>query len=230
MLISRGQPPGSKNYLDFCIQNILDFLGIRSNILVLPYATTDEISRFKLVQNALKQIECSILVPSKNPIEDIGRADAIFIPGGNTFRLLAKLKELKLLKPIKSKILSGMPYVGVSAGANIAGPTIKTTNDMPIIWPTSPKALNLVPFQINPHYLDFDPKDPPPGETRETRIAEYLEANNRVVVGLYGNNWLRIENDKVEIEGAGPGVRIFRLGIESEVFPPGTDVSFLIRN
>src|SRR6185295_14640441 len=117
-------------------------------------------------------------------------AEAVSVGGGNTFRLLDTLQRSGLLGPLRLRVLAGMPYVGASAGTNIAAPTIKTTNDMPIVQPASFEALDLLPFQINPHYLDADPASPHMGETREERLREYLEENQAPVVGLREGAWL----------------------------------------
>jgi dipeptidase E len=144
----------------------------------------------------------------------------MFVGGGNTFRLLNTLYYYELLPWIRERVRTGMPYMGASAGSNIAGPTIKTTNDMPIVQPPSFDALGLVPFQINPHYLDADPNSTHMGETREQRLREYLEENEVPVVAIREAAMIRVEGDVVTLEG-NAGARIFRRGREPYEIEPG---------
>src|SRR4029434_4255292 len=141
----------------------------------------------------------------------VGETDAIFIGGGNTFRLLKALQNLDLIEPIGQKVRSGAPYIGSSAGSNVAGPTIKTTKDMPIVQPRSFDSLGLVPFQISPHFQDADPNSRYMGETQEERILQFLEENETPVVGIREGAWLVCENGAVTLKGDA-GARIFRRG------------------
>ncbi len=156
---------------------------------------------------------------------EIDAAEAIFVGGGNTFRLLKTLYELDLVNVIPERVLrDGIPYIGSSAGTNMAMPTIKTSNDMPIVYPPSFDALALVPFQINPHYQDPDPNSTHKGETREERIREYLEENETPVVGLREGSMLRVIDDAVTLLGEKPA-RIFRRGAEPEELAPGSQLA-----
>ena len=159
-----------------------------------------------------------------NSQKAIEHADAIFIGGGNTFRLLKALQDLDFLDPIRRKVKGGTPYIGSSAGSNVAGPTIKTTKDMPIVQPRSFDSLGLVPFQISPHFQDPDPSSKHMGETQEERILQFLEENETPVVGMREGAWLRIENDAVVLKGT-TGARIFRRGERPLEAKPGTDIS-----
>jgi dipeptidase E len=153
---------------------------------------------------------------------EVDTAEAIFIGGGNTFRLLKTLYERDLVTAIRNRVLQdGIPYIGSSAGTNMAMPTIKTSNDMPIVYPPSFDALALVAFQINPHYLDPDPNSTHKGETREERIREYLEENDLPVVGLREGAMLRVTDDVVLLAGDKPA-RIFRRGVDPEELAPGS--------
>jgi dipeptidase E len=143
--------------------------------------------------------------------QTVRTAEAIFIGGGNTFRLLKSLYDFELLPAIRARVQYGMPYMGSSAGSNVAGPTIKTTNDMPIVEPPSFDALGLVPFQINPHYLDPNPDSTHMGETREERILQFLEENETPVAGLREGAMVRVENGSCVLKGSA-GARIFRRG------------------
>ena len=152
----------------------------------------------------------------------------IVIGGGNTFALLKKMQEEDLLDMIHRRVKAGVPYIGWSAGSNVTCPTICTTNDMPIVQPESFRAIGLVPFQINPHYLDANPEGHA-GETREQRINEYLEANrSRYVVGLREGCMLRINDEGIQLIGSRP-MRIFKKGIATYEVQPGDDIEFLIR-
>ena len=158
----------------------------------------------------------------------IREAEAICVGGGNTFALARKMQQQKLMTAIKNKIAQGTPYVGWSAGSNVACPTICTTNDMPIVQPESFRAIGLVSFQINPHYLDANPEGHA-GETREQRIKEYLEANrSRYVVGLREGCMLRINDEGIQLIGSRP-MRIFKKGQETYEVQPGDNIDFLIR-
>ena len=158
----------------------------------------------------------------------VRHAQAIVIGGGNTFALLKKMQEEDLLDVIFRRVRAGVPYVGWSAGSNVTCPTICTTNDMPIVEPQSFRAIGLVPFQINPHYLDANPAGHA-GETREQRILEYLEANrSRYVVGLREGCMIRIKDENIELIGSRT-MRIFKKGIETYEVKPGDDISFLIK-
>jgi dipeptidase E len=165
---------------------------------------------------------------AQDPVAAVEAAEALFIGGGNTFRLLDQLQRRGLVEPIRRKALAGMPYLGTSAGSNVACVTIKTTNDMPIVEPRSLSALALVPFNINPHYLDPDPGSRHMGETRETRIREFHEENAPPVLGLREGSMLRVEGDAARVEGES-GARLFRRGRDPEELPPGSDVAFLLR-
>jgi dipeptidase E len=171
--------------------------------------------------------ELSSIHAAANPVKAVSETEAIFIGGGNTFRLLRALYDQDLLGPIRERVAAGMPYVGSSAGSNVATPTIKTTNDMPIVQPPSFDALGLVSFQINPHFLDPDPNSKHMGETREERLTQFLEENDTPVVGLREGAILRIENGEIALRGS-TGARIFRKGMEPvEVAPVVHINSFL---
>ena len=164
---------------------------------------------------------------SRDKQQAVRDAEAIFIGGGNTFRLLKSLYDFDLLQLIKQRVQVGMPYIGSSAGSNVAGPTIKTTNDMPIVEPPSFNALGLVNFQINPHYLDPDPGSRHMGETREERILQFLEENDSTVVGLREGAMIRIERGSAILKGT-TGARIFRKGEPPVEIQPDTELNDLV--
>ena len=222
LLISNSTLHGS-GYLDHAESEIRSFLSDAKRVLFVPYALFD---RDKYAANARQRFqkmgyELTSVHTAENPVMAVNETDAVFIGGGNTFRLLKTLYDAELVEPIRKRVSTGMPYIGSSAGSNVAAPTIKTTNDMPIVQPPSFNALGLVSFQINPHYLDPDPNSKHMGETREERIVQFLEENDTPVVGLREGAMLRIEDDETILRGSS-GARIFRKGMEPIEISPGT--------
>lgn len=137
----------------------------------------------------------------EDPIKALENAAGIFTGGGNTFVLVSQLYQNQIMAPLREVILEGIPYLGTSAGSNICGLTMQTTNDMPIVHPPSFKTLGVVPFNINPHYLDPDPDSKHMGETRETRIKEFHSQNNLPVLGLREGSWLEVKDDSIMLKG-----------------------------
>ena len=220
LLISNSTLHGS-GFLDHAEAELRDFLGPIERVLFVPFALHD---RDGYAQKARERFaRMGYALDSIHEISDkqqaVRDAQSIFIGGGNTFRLLTALYDFDLLSLIRERVENGMPYIGSSAGSNVAAPTIKTTNDMPIVEPPSFNALGLVSFQINPHYLDPDPSSTHMGETREERLLQYLEDNDVPVVGLREGAMLRIEEGVTLLKGS-TGARIFRKGQEPlEVLP-----------
>jgi dipeptidase E len=162
-----------------------------------------------------------------NPRRAVEEADALFVGGGNTFRLLKALYDFDLLEPIRRAVEKGLPYIGSSAGAIVAGPSLRTTKDMPVVQPPSFAALGLVDFQISPHYLDPDPSSTHMGETQEERILQFLEENDAPVAGLREGAMLRIENDVVTLKGSA-GTRLFRRGEKAVEVSPVAELAGLL--
>ena len=221
LLISNSTLHGS-GYLDHAEAEIKNFLGDAMKVLFVPFALydRDEYSaraqkRFQIMGHELTSIH-----NAANPQQALSEADAVFIGGGNTFRLLKDLYKFQLPGSIRERVEKGMPYIGASAGSNVAAPTIKTTNDMPIVEPPSFAALGLVSFQINPHYLDPDPNSKHMGETRDERILQFLEENDTPVIGLREGAMLRIENGETFLRGS-TGARVFRKGLAPIEILPG---------
>jgi len=210
LLISNSTLHGS-SYLDHAENEIRDFLKDAKSLLFVPYALFDRDEYAAMAAERFQRMGYELLSvhSAADPIRAVNNTDAIFIGGGNTFRLLKMLYETQLLEPIRQRVANGLPYIGSSAGSNVAGPTIKTTNDMPIVQPPSFDALGLVPFQISPHYLDPDPNSTHMGETQEDRIVEFLEENDTPVAGLREGAMARIENGVTTLKGVN-GARIFR--------------------
>ncbi|HSH53024.1 MAG TPA: dipeptidase PepE [Bacteroidales bacterium] len=232
LLISNSTNAGEA-YLDYPKHEIKKFLGDKvKKILFIPYAAVtfsfDEYQ--KKVQNRFSEIGYEVdsihhydYDKKKQALKD---AEAIVVGGGNTFHLLKLMQQQDLLETIRYECLKGKPYVGWSAGSNVTCPTICTTNDMPIVEPESFHAINLIRFQINPHYLDANP-DGHAGETREQRINEYLVANPYIyVVGLREGTILKIDDAKVQLIGP-RNARIFKYNEEPRELAPGDDFDFL---
>lgn len=232
LLISNSTNPG-EGYLEYPQNNIREFLGEKPlNAIFIPYAAVtfsfeayeEKVNtRFAGIGHHVTSIHRFI-----NPVEAIENADAIVVGGGNTWQLVRLLQEKRLMKVIRKKVKKGTPYIGWSAGANIACPTLRTTNDMPIVQPVKFKTLKLIPFQINPHYLDDNPANHG-GETRETRINEFIEVNRDLfVVGLREGTMLLLEEKELVLMG-NRKARIFKYGEDPLELSHEDDFSFLMR-
>ena len=231
LLISNSTNAGEA-YLKYPIAEIQKTLAGVTEVVFIPYAAVtfsyEEYER--KVQERFDEIGIKVRSVHRalNKRNFVRHAQAIVIGGGNTFALLKKMQEEDLLDVIFRRVRAGVPYIGWSTGSNVTCPTICTTNDMPIVEPQSFRAIGLVPFQINPHYLDANPAGHA-GETREQRILEYLEANrSRYVVGLREGCMIRIKDENIELIGSRT-MRIFKKGIETYEVKPGDDISFLIK-
>jgi dipeptidase E len=228
LLISNSTLHGS-GYLDHAESEIRDFLGDLKHVLFVPFALFDRDKYAATAQARFLRMgyELTSIHAAPNPAQAVKETDAIFIGGGNTFRLLKALYEFDLLDVIRERVDAGVPYIGSSAGSNMACPTIRTTNDMPIVEPPSFNALGLVSFQINPHYLDPDPNSKHMGETREERINQFLEENETPVVGLREGAMFRVENGETILRGS-TGARIFRRGFEPLEILPGATLDDIV--
>lgn len=231
LLISNSTNPGEP-YLDYPKNNIRDFLGKKPvRVLFIPYAAVtfsydlyeQKVSeRFREIGHDIESIH-----RLSNPSEAVRNAAAIAVGGGNTWKLLKTIRDNNLIEAVREKVLGGTPYIGWSAGSNVACPTIRTTNDMPVTEPDSFESFNLVPFQINPHYLDANPEGHA-GETREQRIEEFIEINpDLYVVGLREGTMLLVENGKMKLMGPRKA-RIFRKGSVPAELGTNDDLSFLL--
>lgn len=220
-------------YLDYPKHEIKKFLGEKTTSAVfIPYAAVtfsfDEYA--SKVEERFAEIGHHVagIHTFADPLEAIKNAEAIVVGGGNTWQLVRMLHEQKLMEAIREKVLSGTPYIGWSAGSNVACPTLRTTNDMPIIDPLGFNCTGLVPFQINPHYLDANP-DGHAGETREQRIAEFIEINPDIyVAGLREGCMFKFENGQLELIGSKP-CRIFKRGQDPIELKAGDDFNFLMK-
>jgi dipeptidase E len=229
LLVSNSTLHG-RGYLDHVEEEIRDLLGgTARRVLFFPYALHDRDGYAAKARERFTAMgyELTSAHGAVDPRKAVADADAIFIGGGNTFRLLKALQDLELLEPIRQQIRNGAPYIGSSAGSNVAGPTIKTTKDMPIVQPRSFDALGLVPFQISPHFQDPDPTSKHMGETQEERILQFLEENETTVLGMREGAWVRVENRSVTLRGSN-GARIFRRGTEPVEAVTGDEISALV--
>ena len=202
-------------YLEYLLPEIKELFKGTREILFIPYARPGGISHIdytEMVKKALEKTEIQVkgIHEFDDPVQAVQESKGIFTGGGNTFLLVEKLYRNNLMTQLKETILYGTPYLGTSAGTNIAGLTMQTTNDMPIIYPPSFQTLGVVPFNINPHYLDPDVNSTHKGETRETRIKEFHTINTPPVIGLREGSWLEITGDTVTLKGKLPA-RIFKV-------------------
>jgi dipeptidase E len=231
LLISNSTNAGEE-YLDYPKNEIQKFLGDKEvKALFIPYAAVtfpfdDYESKVKARFNEVGHDVVSIHRFS-DPVKAVEDAEAIVVGGGNTWQLLKMTIENNLIEPVRRKVLEGTPYIGWSAGSNMACPTLRTTNDMPILEPESFNAFGLIPFQINPHYLDANPEGHA-GETREQRIEEFLEVNpGMYVAGLREGTMLKLEDGRLELIGPRK-LRLFRKGDEPAEYSNRDDLSFLL--
>ncbi len=222
LLVSSSKVFGG-GYLDHAEAAIRELLAGVRRVLFVPHALADRVAYAEVARNRFEAMgfDLDSLHAAAHPRAAVEAAEAVFVGGGNTFRLLKALNDLHVLGPLRARAVAGTPYIGSSAGTNVACPTIRTTNDMPIVEPPSLAALGLVRFQVNPHYLDPEPNSRHMGETREERLLQFLEENDVPVVGLREPSMLRIECGGVTLVGIAPA-RIFRRGVTPFEVAPGT--------
>lgn len=218
-------------YLEYLLPELQQHFKNCKTILFVPYARPGGISHEEYtakVAQAFAQINITVqgLHEFENGVEAIQTAEGIFTGGGNTFLLVYQLYKNQLMTILSDTLKKGTPYLGCSAGSNIAGLTMQTTNDMPIIYPPSFDTLGLIPFNLNPHYLDPDLQSKHMGETRETRITEFHAFNTIPVLGLREGSWLEVKGEKITLKG-NLSARLFRKNQTPEEFESGSDLSFL---
>ncbi len=218
-------------YLEYLIPELSIFFENVSSLLFVPYARPGGMSHGAYTERVRSAFQpLGIEVRGIHEFDDsrvaATKAEAVFVGGGNTFVLLNRLYEEGLLPVLRDAVRRGTPYMGTSAGSNITGPNVMTTNDMPIVHPPSLQALGLLPFNINPHYLDPDPDSKHQGETRETRIAEFHTYNDQIVIGLREGSWIEVRNKQLLLRGS-LSARIFKPGIKPYELEPGQDLTIL---
>jgi dipeptidase E len=224
LLLSNSRPPGGDEPFAHAREVLAGHLGDRP-VWFVPYARADHDDYFAWVRRALgPAVDLRPLHAEPDPAATVADATAVFVGGGNTFRLLADVRRLGVLDALRAN--PDCRYTGSSAGTNLGCPTIRTTNDMPIVDPAGLDALARVPFQVNPHYLDPDPGSTHQGETREERITEFHEVDPVPVVGLREGAWLHRTGEVLTLEGH--TARLFRRGRGPEELAAGTDLSWLL--
>lgn len=229
LLLSNSRNHG-QDFLAHALDEVDDFLGTTRRLAFVPYALADHDAYTSVVAAALapRGITVAGVHTAADPGQEVARAEAVFVGGGNSFRLLKALYATGLVVAIGDRVRAGdLRYMGSSAGTNLAAPTLRTTNDMPIVAPPSFETFGFVPFQINPHYLDAAPASTHMGETREQRIQEFLEENDVPVLGLREGAWLRVGGSVARLGGVN-GARLFTRGHEPAELAPGEDVSYLL--
>ncbi len=229
LLVSNSTQHGY-GYLEHCAEAVKSLFAGADDLLFVPYALHghDAYAATAIEQFAKFGFRMTSVHTWDQPADAVAEAGGVFIGGGNTFRLAKALHDSGLAAAIHRRGLQdGMPYMGTSAGSNVACASIRTTNDMPIVYPPTFDGIQLVPFQINPHYVDPDPDSTHMGETRETRICEFHEENEQPVVGLREGAWLRVVGDRITLEGT-TGARLFRRNQSPEECASGRDMSDLL--
>lgn len=231
MIVASTSTLHGGGFLEYLLPELsLHFEGV-SNLLFIPYARPGGIpheSYTAIVQDAFKSLNINVngIHEYPDPRAAILEAEAFFVGGGNTFVLVDSLIKFELMGVLKNQVEKGIPYLGTSAGSNITGPSVKTTNDMPIVQPSSLEALGLIPWNLNPHYLDPDPLSKHKGETRETRIKEFHVYNDMAVVGLREGSWIEVKADHMVLKGP-HSARIFEKNKDAYELASGSDLSTL---
>jgi dipeptidase E len=228
LLLSNSTNHGGA-YLEHALADIRELLAGVRHLAFVPFALREQAAytaraRVRFTREGIEVSGVTADAAGRALVEE---TEAVFVGGGNTFRLLDGLQRSGVLEVLRRRAAAGLPYLAASAGTNVAAPTLKTTNDMPIVQPASFEALGLVPFQINPHYLDADPSTTHMGETREERIREFLEENDAPVIGLREGSWLRIAGGRGTLRGPRPA-RLFRRGQEPVELPPESSLDDLL--
>ncbi|MDN3674720.1 dipeptidase PepE [Flavobacterium branchiarum] len=219
------------SYLDYLLPELEVHFKNCESILFIPFARPGGISHeqyTETVSQAFKKININVkgIHEFEDPTTAINNAQGIFTGGGNTFLLVTQLYKNNIMTTLAEAVKNGTPYLGTSAGSNICGLSMQTTNDMPIIYPPSFQTLGLIPFNLNPHYLDPDSQSKHMGETRETRIKEFHAFNTLPVLGLREGSWLDVKGNKITLKGQ-LSARLFRQNQEPEELEPQTDLGYV---
>ncbi|QHI38561.1 Peptidase E [Kordia antarctica] len=231
IIIASTSTVHGSGYLAYLLNKLTSFYKDTEEILFIPYARPGGITHDEYTAVAGKAFEkigktVRGIHEFENPVEAIANAKGVFTGGGNTFLLVSQLYQHQVMQPLREAIFNGTPYLGTSAGSNICGLTMQTTNDMPIIYPPSFKTLGVVSFNINPHYLDPIEGSKHMGETRETRIKEFHKFNTLPVVGIREGSWIRVKGEKVTLEGE-HSARIFEYEKDPYELETGSEIVFI---
>jgi dipeptidase E len=231
ILIASTSTLANQNYLDYLLPELKIHFRNCSTILFIPYARPGGISHDEytaMVSLAFAKINKKVIGihQFEEAPQALKKAEGIFTGGGNTFVLVSQLYKTNAMEALSEVVKKGTPYLGTSAGSNICGLTMQTTNDMPIVFPPSFKTLGLIPFNLNPHYLDPDTNSKHMGETRETRIQEYHAYNSVPVLGLREGSWLDVKGETITLKGD-LTARLFRQNQPPEEIESGIDLHFL---
>ena len=229
MLLSNSFSPGL-GALEHAMDALADLFADVRRVLFVPYGASDPDGYTAAMREILGRLGVRVSGAHRaaDPLTALARADGVFVGGGNAFRLLQTVQRNGLLAATGGRVRAGMPYLGVSAGANLACPTIRTTNDMPIVQPASLSALGLIPFQVNPHYPGASTQEDLLRDARDRRLGEFLEENDVPVLGLCEGSWLRVSGDQATLGGTAGG-RVFTRGHASRDVRPGDDLTALLR-
>lgn len=230
LLASTSTVYGS-GFLDYLLPELVQHFKDCNTLLFIPYARSGGMTHEEYTAKvALAFAKINIAVKGihefENPVEAVQNAEGIFTGGGNTFVLVSQLYKNQVMDVLAEKLKSGTPYLGTSAGSNIAGLTIQTTNDMPIVYPPSFQTLGMIPFNLNPHFIDSEGPDNHMGETREARIKEFHAFNSIPVLGLREGSWLEIKGNAITLKG-NLKARLFRQNQLPEELESGADLSFI---
>ncbi|MBC5862457.1 dipeptidase PepE [Flavobacterium turcicum] len=230
-IIASTSTLANEDYLQYLLPELELLFSQCNTILFIPFARPGGMSHEEYtdkVKSAFAKINKKVVGIHEydNPESAICNAEGIFTGGGNTFLLVSQLYKNKIMTVLADVVKKGTPYLGCSAGSNICGLSMQTTNDMPIAYPPSFQTLGIIPFNINPHYLDPDPRSTHMGETRETRIKEFHAYNSAPVLGLREGSWIEVKSDKVKLKGP-LTARLFLKNQLAEELPSGSDLSAL---
>lgn len=218
-------------YLEYLLPTLQSHFKNCKSIIFIPYARPGGISHDEYTQKAVEafskiNIEVKGIHEFENPQDALKNAEGIFTGGGNTFLLVSQLYKNNVMQLLSETVKNGTPYLGSSAGSNICGLSMQTTNDMPIVYPPSFQTLGLIPFNLNPHYLDADLQSKHMGETRETRIKEFHAFNSIPVLGLREGSWLEVKGEKITLKGD-LSARLFKQNEAPTELETGSDLSYL---
>jgi len=231
MIIASSSTIHGSGYLDYIKPELSELFSDVNEILFIPYARPSGISYdayTDIAREGFKSLNIRIVGVHtfSNAVEAVSKAQAVFVGGGNTFVLVDELYKNDIIDVLRNKIDLGMPYLGTSAGSNICGVSMRTTNDMPVVQPKSYNTLGAIPFNINAHFIEADPKSTHKGETRETRIKEFHAYNNTSVLGLKEGSWLRVLDSRIVLKGK-LTASLFVKEVEVQICRPETDFSLL---